>query len=118
MKIVGRTSTGYLMSVSLDEIANICGFPWSTHPDFESLLRKIGALDTTQTHNKLILREGVEIPVSAIFQRLTALRDKSDAVKKGAATMRLLADLMEGSLPEMVAPVEPTAEPEQENSDG
>ena len=98
MRIIGRTGALYLVTISGDEIARVAGFHSVFNGDFQQAMAAIGALRGGE------LAEGAEIPVSDLWQRLSDLRRHEQDVKKAAASLRGLADLMDGALPQVVAP--------------
>lgn len=106
MKVIGKANGGYLVTVTENELVKATGFAYS-QDDFWGAMHKIGAVRDGTTKARE-LREGVEIPVSSLFDRLSDLRQKEKEVQKAAQTLRALADLMDGNLPAVVAPAEET----------
>lgn len=98
MKVIGYGVESVLLEATPDEVAKVLGFAWFNHPACDTALRVAGAL-TPDGRN---LKIGATIPVNDIFKRLSDLRSKEDEAKKAAASLRALADLMDGNLPTVV----------------
>ena len=98
MKIIGKANGSYLVTMNEGELAKAVGFAY-IHDDFWQELRRIGAARKPGygANNEIV--EGVEIPLSQIFDRLSELRRAEVEVKKKAQSLRALADLMDGNLP-------------------
>lgn len=109
MKIIGRTGDRYLVTATEQELARIAGFSYA-NTDFRNAMTKIGAFRPNGYGSDGKLVENVEIPVSDLFDRIAALRNREEEVKRASSSLRALADLMDGKLPSVVAP-EPPPEP-------
>lgn len=107
MKIIGIASEDYnaqyIVSIGESEIARIAGFTYSGD-DYRKHMRSLTAMDD-RSH----LRIGVEIPVSAIWERHEAIRSKQAELTKLAGTMRSLADLIENASPAAILDLETKA---------
>lgn len=109
MKIIGKAGPSHhptlLAELTVDELARICGFFYKG-ADFESHLGSLGAIDDRRE-----VRLGIEIPVSAFFDRLSAIRQKQEELERLARTMHALADLIEQQSPAAIFPAVPKPAP-------
>ena len=103
MKIIGKANGSYLVTMEERELSKAAGFAYS-YDDFWNELIRIGAARKTAYGGNHEIVEGVEIPLSSIFDRLSELRRAEEEVKKKAPSLRALADLMDGNLPTASVP--------------
>lgn len=96
--IIGRTSDGYIITASENDVAQICGFRWS-NSDFSRHAKALGAMDDRGN-----LRTGAKLPVEANFTYIDRLRDRENTVRAGAKVLRELADMIETGLPSVIIP--------------
>lgn len=99
MKIIARTSNGYLVEASEDELAVAAGYRGS----YSDQWRRI-----TQNGTRSII--GVSIQVIDAFRYHTQIEDNQEKAKSAAGVLRALAEMIENGLPNVVLP--PPAEEE------
>jgi hypothetical protein len=97
MKIIGMTENGctgynsdYLVQISPDELARVCGFSYASNAAWGSFVK-------AHLDGRGILKCGSEIPVSDFWSQLNLIRDCKKDLQKTAETLRGLADLIDGS---------------------
>ncbi len=88
MKIIGATKDGYLVQMSEDEAAKAAG----CYGKYSDEWRKMG------------VGVGSEIRFTAAMEYHTRVRDHQESARKSAGILRALADMLEGSLPEVIIP--------------
>lgn len=110
MKIIGQTPKGYVVEMTGDEVANICGFYYSNSDDFRKFLEAQGALERGYNHGPRLAVPS-ELPVGAWWARLRDIRSREAELRKTCETLRGLADLVEGAWPAIKADVAPDEAP-------
>lgn len=104
MKIIGKTTDGYLVETTEREMAIACGFTWESEKEWKHHI--ISARD--QYGN---LKIGSTVEIRAAHDYLQHLRQKETTVKTAAKVLRELAEMMEAGVPTALVPP-----PEQSNS--
>lgn len=99
MKIIGKTQAGFLVDMTIHEIVRVAGYRYA----FEDGWKKLPGVD--RDGNPSI---GSEIAITAISDfhaRITADQQKA---RDAASTLRALAGLLDGAMPDVVLPPIPT----------
>lgn len=94
MKIIGTTKDGFLVEMTKDEAARAAGFYSSCSDEW----RKMGVV------------VGSEIKFTAALDYHTRVRQHQGEAQKSARTLRALADMIDGALPDVVIPAAIEAE--------
>lgn len=95
MKIIAKTSNGYLVEAGLYELDEICAGECSV---------------ISQGSYRRDVPCGTEFHVSAAWKRLRDLKYRQEEVARAAASFRAFADLLDGSLTVLTVPPEPQPE--------
>lgn len=85
MKILGKSQRGFIMEISQEEFANVCGFTYF-NPDFIAFLRTEGAYSPTTYNADVII--GADVPIGKWWHQLRQIRSKADELQKLSNTLR------------------------------
>ncbi|WP_336801661.1 hypothetical protein [Kaistia sp. MMO-174] len=107
MKVIAKTGFGYLVEMTEDEIAKAAGYPYADG-DFKKASGR-------ESYSRDTLQIGTEIKVAAAYGFHSRIAEHQDAARKSAGTLRALADLLDGSMPDVVIP---PAQPEPQAAPG
>lgn len=99
MKIIGRTSKGYLIEATETEISHVAGFRHTRDDEWRRFLKLSGGL----RQNGGVV-EGTEIPVSDLWNRLGKFRESEESLKRHAQTLHAMAEMLEAALPSVRFP--------------
>lgn len=109
MKIIGHgDGNRHIIEASFEEVARLCGFSSTYSGDW----RAFGGGLFQRADDPHRLRIGAEVPISAWWDRLDAIRRREEELAKLGETLKSLAALIEGSWPKITAAL-PQAEGEQ-----
>lgn len=89
MKIIGRSSTGFIVEMTTDDVAAIVGERWYNRETAHTL-SKLGVLDR-EGH----IRVGAEIDMAGRFARTKQLDANAAELAEQAKRLRMLADVMD-----------------------
>lgn len=106
MKVIASTGGTFLVEMTDTEIARAAGYPSSYDDKFVRVTNRYSPRDP--------LAIGTEIKVAAAYDYHSRVAQHQDAARKSAGTLRALADLLDGSMPDVVIPPaieEPKPEP-------
>lgn len=102
MKIIGRTSSGYIVEATDYELANAAGY---SQP-----LDAPGWEREGVSYHRGWFKIGTEFKPTEIHKYLTNLRANEDKVRQSETLLRALADMLHTALPTTIIP--PTTEGE------
>ena len=100
MKIIGTTQTGFLVEATSREIARAAGF----YSEYDALWHKSGAADAQG-----MPRIGATIKIEAALDFHARIAAEQKKARDAASTLRALAGLLDGAMPDVVLPPTPTA---------
>lgn len=103
MKVLGKTTKGYIVEITVEEIGVVTGFgkyPLYGPTDQQKAFRQaVGLSRDGQT-----IPSGAEIAVIAGLDFIEALRSKTLLTQKTANDLRQLADMLDTAIPEVLIP--------------
>ncbi len=95
MKIIGKTSRGYLVEASDYELLRCSG-----HGSF----RDVPGWRQTGSYNDGTFQIGTEIKVTDTHDYLAKLRDNEASIRGGSKLLRAMADVIDAGLPTTIVP--------------
>jgi hypothetical protein len=90
MKIIGKTTGGFIVEMTEDEAAQAAGH----HSSYSEGWRKLG------------VGVGAKIDFVAAISFHSRVKAHQDEARKSAGILRALADMIDGALPEVVIPAD------------
>jgi hypothetical protein len=100
MQIMAKTSTGYLVDMTEDEIAKAAGCA-GVH---DAVWRKVKPAPGHDYQHERQLYMGAHIKVSAAYSFHARVIEHQDKAKSSAGMLRALAEMLENALPDVVIP--------------
>lgn len=100
MKIMAKTSTGYLVDMTEDEIAKAAGCA-GVH---DTVWRKVKPAPGADYQHDRQLYMGAEIKVSAAYSFHARVIEHQEKARSSAGMLRALAEMLENAVPDTVIP--------------
>ncbi len=98
MKIIAKTSGGYLVEMNADEILKAAGYSSTYDDGWTAALRTAGVYDRGGPPI------GMKIEVQAAYDFHSRIASNEHKAKEAAGTLRALASLLDGVMPSVVIP--------------